>query len=120
MHTPLHSAITVLGELCGAHQGGNGEDIPGADREPPDTAGASTQSGALVFHVVSIRRKSQVSAGILHLLAVPLETTPWSLPRAKGTHPMLHRACSGQMPHCEVGRVRHGEEVIEEVISISW
>lgn len=67
---------TILGELCGAHERRDAEDIPGADRQPPNAAGASTQGGPLVLHVVSVRRKSQVRAGILHFLAVSLETTP--------------------------------------------
>lgn len=83
--TILDDPITILSELCGAHQGGNGKHIPGADRKPPDAAGAPAQRGPLVFHMVSIRRKGQVCTGILHLLAVPLETTLGYCPK-----PRLH------------------------------
>lgn len=74
----LKGSITILGELGGAHKGTDGEHVPGADGKAPNAAGAPAQSGSLVFHVVSIRWKCQVSAGIFHLLAVSLEATLWS------------------------------------------
>lgn len=96
----LKGSITILGELGGAHKGRDGEHIPGADRKAPNAAGASAQSGSLVFYMVSIRWKCQVSAGIFHLLAVSLETTLWSLLQGKP-----HRTCSGHIIYtmkCEV------------------
>lgn len=69
---------TVLGEFGGADQGGDGEAVPGADRQAPPAAGhaagAAAQRHALVRVAVVVAGggQRQVAAHVLHALAVTL------------------------------------------------
>lgn len=75
---PYTCKPTILGQFGGADQRGDGEAVPGTDREassaPGHAAGAAAQRHPLVrvTVVVSGRLQRQVAAHVFHTLAVAL------------------------------------------------